>query len=428
MKEYAQRKLEYYGDNIKFLKCYKVTTIIIMVLMGIGLFFSLFNIRAIDANFAISVATFALAFLSIFSFNLINKFSFFLAIIFTSVFTIKNLYASISLVIGALKMNRLDVAGDAMSQGVALANNTIATSFTGVSIVVSIAILLISVLLILPTIQMIKHRKLYFTLLKDLSTNSNNYEVGAEDIKTENILQEYFDEQRIIELQTISNTDNNIQNTVQGFELFDDICNNSILSYNYEESLCIIDKSFNVASLKCGEDIKFMQEPDNEYDSKAVAVYFGELKIGYVFKGMIQDMINDWIKRADYFRGYINKIFIEENKATYKIGFYKPLSKCESKIVSLTKTAKKLDEYYSRSDNLTRCQDGEYVTLEYNYGTETYVVFNDCYEEIGEISKSNSETIYEKERNGINFTATIGEVHYDDNYKPKSNITIYFAK
>lgn len=212
------------------------------------------------------------------------------------------------------------------------------------------------------------------------------------------------------------------------YELFDDIINDSALVYKYEQNICVMDNDINASALALGKDIEFKQEPDNQYDNKAIAIYFNNIKVGYVYKGVVQDMINSWIKRGDYFRGYLNKINIEEKKITYKIGFYKDLNNFEGKTVSMVKINKK-DEYgSSRSDFLLGCDVGDLVTLEYDYDSETYVVFNDCYEEIGELSKSVSEKFSEKKEEGYNLLGVISENYEDENEKIKATITVYFIK
>lgn len=48
-----------------------------------------------------------------------------------------------------------------------------------------------------------------------------------------------------------------------------------------------------------GESVDIEQEPDNEYDDRAVAVMHLGDKIGYIYRGRLQDMINDFIDRGD---------------------------------------------------------------------------------------------------------------------------------
>lgn len=215
---------------------------------------------------------------------------------------------------------------------------------------------------------------------------------------------------------------------VKDYNLFDDLYDNQALQYQYEEKICTLDIPIGFHQLVGGEDIFFKQEPENTYDAKAIGIYFNNCKIGYVYKGVIQDMIHDWINRGDYFRGYVNKIIPEENKITYKIGFYKPLENYEYKSVSLIKTKKRIDEYSNREDNLFSCKEGETVILEYDYDSETYIVFNYMYEEIGEINRTNTEKLLEKEDEGFKLIGLIDEITESDSGTPKARIKIYFVK
>lgn len=183
----------------------------------------------------------------------------------------------------------------------------------------------------------------------------------------------------------------------QNFDLFDKIAESSILQYEYEQNLCTKGFENALENISCaGETLEFKQEPNNEYDDKAVAIYYNNLKIGYVFKGNIQDMINDWISRNDYFCSYINKVDLISYKITYKIAFYKPMSKLKSITFSLSKTSKKIDEYTKRIDNLECCNENEPVTFEKDYDTDSFFVYNSQYEEIGELSAATVEKLENK--------------------------------
>lgn len=177
------------------------------------------------------------------------------------------------------------------------------------------------------------------------------------------------------------------------YDLLDTVLDGSILSYEYEENICLADNVIDKVSGNGGKELTFVPEPDNQYDDKAIAIYLDDLKIGYVYKGKIQNMLNDWIKRGDTYFGYINKIFVDDNKATYKIGFYKPVEKFINKTFSLVKTGKRIDEYISREDNLCSVSEGDEVTIEYDEELDSYVVFNEYYDEIGELPASAAEFI-----------------------------------
>lgn len=207
----------------------------------------------------------------------------------------------------------------------------------------------------------------------------------------------------------------------KNYVLFDDVEGNNIIKYEYEDKMFLLENAINTLSGHGGEDLTFSPEPENEYDKKAVAIFLDEAKVGYVYKGKIQDMLNDWIKRDDFFRGYINKINKPENFVTYKIAFYKNKDTFEHKTFSLVKTGKKIDEDTKRSDNLKLLSEGDAVSVDYDSYDDCYVVYNGYYEEIGELPSSAENFIGEDAK----CIGIIESMDYDDNDKPKAKVTVY---
>lgn len=73
-----------------------------------------------------------------------------------------------------------------------------------------------------------------------------------------------------------------------------------------------------------GVELNFVQEPENEYDAKAVAIYtiVGE-KVGYLYKGKLQDMANDYLRMGFPVWGAISSIDTDENKYQICVAFYR---------------------------------------------------------------------------------------------------------
>lgn len=73
-----------------------------------------------------------------------------------------------------------------------------------------------------------------------------------------------------------------------------------------------------------GAELQFKQEPENEYDKKAVAIYTmsGE-KIGYLYKGKIQDMVNDYLRLGLPVWGAVSLIDTDDNRYEIAITFYR---------------------------------------------------------------------------------------------------------
>lgn len=211
------------------------------------------------------------------------------------------------------------------------------------------------------------------------------------------------------------------------YNLFQDVVDNSALTYQYEESLCVIDGAFEHIPGNGGKTLIFKQEPENPHDNKAVAIYLNDTKIGYIYRGTIQDMFNDYTKRGWLVSGYLNKYSVADNKATYKIGFYKPFESFVSKQFSLVKTKKKIDEYSNREDNLFCCSDGDLLFIDEE--DDCYIVYNESYAEIGELPKSASNFINNNEYKKIIgiFIESNEEDEYADE-KEKAQITVYLVK
>lgn len=177
------------------------------------------------------------------------------------------------------------------------------------------------------------------------------------------------------------------------------------------------------------DECEFVPEPENEYDKKAIKVMCNKQFLGYIYKGKIQDMIHDWWKKGDPIRATIQTINLEENTISLYVAFYRDpfegIEKYESLRTKLTKTSKKIDEYTNRQDACTFLERGDKLDLEFDDESETYVVLNVLVEEVGEINKSISTKIKEREDVGEPI-CLVEETTEDDNGKCGANVLIYF--
>lgn len=209
----------------------------------------------------------------------------------------------------------------------------------------------------------------------------------------------------------------------KNYDLFDKCIDNYYLAYEYEEKIAF--PKVDSITGNGGKKIVFKQEPDNEYDNKAVALYLDENKIGYLYRGRTQDMVNDWIKKNDYFWGYINKIDVEQSTATFKIGFYKDITSLEMKSFKLTKITKRAAEYESsRFENLECCSDGDVVLYETSYETDNYIITNEYGGELGELGTKAVGWIEENE-DDIKIVK-INNIEETDSGSLKADIEFYY--
>lgn len=213
------------------------------------------------------------------------------------------------------------------------------------------------------------------------------------------------------------------------FDLLPDYANGQFLCYEYEQQICFIkddtlDERFGHVIGNGGKQLLFQLEPENQYDCMAVALYLDDKKIGYVYSGQTQDMIHDFHRNGWEICAFINKYSKENKTATYKIGFYKPLERLESKQFPLTKTAKKVSEFETRAENLSLCNDGDYAIIEIDDVIEgNYVVLANGYSEIGELPKAAVNFI--DEHNPKRIYGILNNIEEDDNGKLKAKITVY---
>lgn len=207
------------------------------------------------------------------------------------------------------------------------------------------------------------------------------------------------------------------------FNLFIEFLDSQFLCYQYEHNIYLIEDAFTHIIGNGGKKITFEFEPENEYDNKAIGIYMEGNKIGYVHKGQTQDMIHSYFKQGRLICGYLNKYSVAEKTATYKIAFYKPMEYFENKQFTLTKTSKKIDEYTSRMENLSYCNEGDVLFIEKDFLEENYIVTTDNYSEIGELPKSAVSFI--EENNPKKIYGIFDSLEEDENGKMKAKITVY---
>ena len=210
------------------------------------------------------------------------------------------------------------------------------------------------------------------------------------------------------------------------YNLLDIITCENKLKYEYEKEMFVTEEGWQNIPGNLGKVLRFVKEPNNQYDENAVAIYAGQNKLGYVYKGKNQDMINDWINSDRYLSGYLSRYSLNEKKASYRIGFYASLLPYPNRIFSLIKTGKKIDEFSKRSDNISMCNEGDAISAELGVESFSYVVYNDMYEEIGELPKSAENFLNEHDFDEI--VGTIEEIDYDYDSAPKIKVKIYLLK
>lgn len=153
------------------------------------------------------------------------------------------------------------------------------------------------------------------------------------------------------------------------------------IKYHYDQVRVFTPKEFVLAfeDSDLGKDVSLQQEPDNTYDTRAIAVHAGNVKIGYLNRGKLQDMVNDYIDRGWPILGCIDSIEDDDNKCTICLYFYAP---SEGKIYKLTGSSSKAAQEAAE----TLCEDDS-VSIDYDFEKGKYAVYQ-FGEKIGYLPKS----------------------------------------
>lgn len=202
--------------------------------------------------------------------------------------------------------------------------------------------------------------------------------------------------------------------------------------YTYEKvDLKVVPDNIHFESNMIGSSVDLVPEPDNIYDPGAISVYLNSQKIGYIPRNRLQKMIHDWNKNNKPIYSVISNIEIDEsteNVSSFSIflGFYYNIEQevqyCESIQTRLVKTTKK-DEFDDRQDNIFYSSVNDFIDLEYDSFSESYIVTNNS-SELGETSASITKKLQEFDSTA-NYIGKIDSIDENDSGKYVVSITIY---
>lgn len=192
------------------------------------------------------------------------------------------------------------------------------------------------------------------------------------------------------------------------------------LKYEYQNNLYMINTTATELNVKLGGEITFKQEPENPNDKNAVAILQDGCKIGYIYKGQIQEMANRWLKNNNPLLGFICQVDIVQNVIKYKIGFYKPLEEMQKEKFTLTGIRQKDSLGDLRQDNLEYCKEGEPLTIKKDYETEKYIVSGSS-GEIGTLPKKVEDFLNSKD----SAIGVLTKVNSDGEGKYTAEVEVY---
>lgn len=182
--------------------------------------------------------------------------------------------------------------------------------------------------------------------------------------------------------------------------------------------------------LEIGARVELIHESDNDYDKNAVRVEFNGQKLGYIAKdSQQQSMVKDFMRRDEPIYAAISRFDEGQNIIDLYMAFYRDpligLEGCEHMSTKLTKTSKKDFFETKREENLWGISENAPLEIEYNVETETYWVYDDMRNELGEIAKAASAKIIAREEE-FEPIAFLEELTEDDEGKCVASIRIYF--
>ena len=106
------------------------------------------------------------------------------------------------------------------------------------------------------------------------------------------------------------------------------------IRYHYEDVNIFIVGDTIPECAEVGSKVIFLQEKDNKYDENAVLLMLvpQKKKLGYLRRGKLQDMANDYLNRGDKITARVSTLFRSQTPAVYvDMVFYMKVNKKKSK-------------------------------------------------------------------------------------------------
>lgn len=185
------------------------------------------------------------------------------------------------------------------------------------------------------------------------------------------------------------------------------------LKYHYDRVRVFTPKELGVdfAKLDPGDDVELQKAPDNKYDSRAVAVVHSGARVGYLNKGKLYEMANDYLSEGLPILAHIDSIDDDKPELTVHLAFFG--SRAEE-----PRTCYKLSGAKGRAaqEAIEMLGDGAELDVEFDGEKEKYLVYYGM-DTIGYLPKA-----AEKEADGSK--CYVDSIETDDN--GKYEVMVYF--
>ena len=132
------------------------------------------------------------------------------------------------------------------------------------------------------------------------------------------LIKQYHDESKVQQQRTQQSKSDEKKSVVEDIEGY-------TLKYHYHD-VEVTSWEYIPRDIKVGNRIICIQEPTNEADNNAVMLMFvpQRKKLGYLYRGKIQDMVNDYLSRGDKVVARLSYLsFKPEFSVKIDIAFYK---------------------------------------------------------------------------------------------------------
>jgi hypothetical protein len=175
----------------------------------------------------------------------------------------------------------------------------------------------------------------------------------------------------------------------------------------------------NYAKLHIGAELQFTSEPNNPYDSKAILVECNGMTLGYVHRGKLQDMINDWLKKHLPIWSCISELSADESIIKMCLAFY---NESEYMILSRSPAKRKIFRLVGNSNeemqmNIDLCSVSDSVSIDYDIEKGKNLV--SCGGDIGYLPESAEDFISGK------YSAFVEETDTNESGKSIVKIIIF---
>lgn len=198
-----------------------------------------------------------------------------------------------------------------------------------------------------------------------------------------------------------------------------------VIAYRYTEVGIYVpkDATFDAEGFVPGALLTLFHDKENEHDPNAIGLRLNKRLVGYLYRGKLQDMVNDWISKDLPMRAVLTKTERENNCAETTLAFY-DLSDFK-KLLRRYPDAKEYRLTYNANaemqDNLLLCTKGEECEISYDVDREKYLVSSGL--EIGYLPSSAGKLVDQYGEDA--FRVFIANLYTGDNDKTIATVYVF---